>query len=155
GVFMLDDIAVLVDRAAEGARARMRPRFARADRHARPLAVVAGWDACFAGREVRLVGGLLRRERSERKQDDGNALHTATAVVCKQYSFQETPFGGAICTTHKSRTHEVTNCRMIAPLREGAMSRTAWRVILAFVSLGLIAEAQTGNVPSTKNGDWP
>src|SRR5262245_5552284 len=36
------------------------------------------------------------------------------------------------------------------------MSRTAWRVILAFVSIGIVVGAQqTGNVPSTRNGDWP
>src|ERR1044072_6041894 len=36
------------------------------------------------------------------------------------------------------------------------MSRTACRVLLAFVSLGLIVTAQTGGgFPSTKNGDWP
>jgi glucose dehydrogenase len=35
------------------------------------------------------------------------------------------------------------------------MSRTACRVLLAFVSLGLIVGAQSGGFPSTKNGDWP
>jgi glucose dehydrogenase len=34
------------------------------------------------------------------------------------------------------------------------MSRTACRVLLAFVSLGLIVGAQSGGFPSTKNGDW-
>src|SRR5262249_50853024 len=58
-VLAFDDVAVGVDRAAEGAFAGMRARFARADGDAGLLAVIARRDALLGGRQAGLVDGSL------------------------------------------------------------------------------------------------
>src|SRR5919198_3487394 len=68
----------------------MRVRFARTDRHAGPLAVMAWRNAFFALRHVRFVGRLLRRNGGQRQDDDGQTLHTDTRPEALQVTFRDT-----------------------------------------------------------------